>query len=65
MSPLHAPTLQFVAVLVTLVAAGVSLLTWYHHREGPGLRPMDAASPYRSLELILPTRERGVAHARE
>ncbi len=38
MSPLHAPTLQFVAVLVTLVAAGVSLLTWYHHREGPGLR---------------------------
>lgn len=38
MSPLHGPTLQFVAVLVTLVAAGVSLLTWYHHREGPGLR---------------------------
>jgi hypothetical protein len=35
---LHAPTLNFVAVLVTLVAAGVSLLTWYHHREGPGLR---------------------------
>ncbi len=38
MLPLHAPTLQLVAVLVTLVAAGVSLLTWYHHREGPGLR---------------------------
>ena len=35
---LHAPTLHIVAVLVTLVAAGVSLLTWYHHREGPGLR---------------------------
>ena len=38
MLALHAPTLNFVAVLVTLVAAGVSLLTWYHHREGPGLR---------------------------
>lgn len=38
MFALHAPTLHFVAVLVTLVAAGVSLLTWYHHREGPGLR---------------------------
>jgi hypothetical protein len=37
-APLHAPTLNFIAVLVTLVAAGVSLLTWYHHREGPGLR---------------------------
>jgi hypothetical protein len=35
---LHAPTLHFVAVLVTVVAAGVSLLTWYHHRDGPGLR---------------------------
>jgi len=35
---LHAPTLHFIAVLVTVVAAGVSLLTWYHHREGPGLR---------------------------
>jgi len=35
---LHAPTLHFVAVLVTVVAAGVSMLTWYHHRDGPGLR---------------------------
>ena len=38
MLALHAPTLHFVAVLVTVVAAGVSLLTWYHHRDGPGLR---------------------------
>ena len=38
MLPLHAPTLHLVGILVTLVAAGVSLLTWYHHREGPGLR---------------------------
>ena len=30
--------MQMVAVLVTLVAAGVSMLTWYRHREGPGLR---------------------------
>jgi len=35
---LHAPTLHLVAVLVTVVAAAVSLLTWYHHRDGPGLR---------------------------
>ncbi|HZX82301.1 MAG TPA: hypothetical protein VFF19_01965, partial [Reyranella sp.] len=38
MLALHAPTLHIVAVLVTVVAAGVSLLTWYHHRDGPGLR---------------------------
>jgi len=37
-SALHAPTLHLIGVLVTLVAAGVSLLTWYHHRDGPGLR---------------------------
>jgi hypothetical protein len=35
---LHQPTLHLVGIIVTLVAAGVSLLTWYHHRDGPGLR---------------------------
>ena len=35
---LHPPTLHLVGIIVTLVAAGVSLLTWYHHRDGPGLR---------------------------
>jgi hypothetical protein len=35
---LHSPTLNLVSIIVTVVAAGVSLLTWYHHREGPGLR---------------------------
>ena len=35
---LHPPTLHLVSIIVTVVAAGVSLLTWYHHREGPGLR---------------------------
>lgn len=35
---LHPPTLHLVSIIVTLVAAGVSLLTWYHHRDGPGLR---------------------------
>ncbi len=35
---LHPATLHLVSVIVTVVAAGVSLLTWYHHREGPGLR---------------------------
>jgi hypothetical protein len=38
MLALHAATLHAVSVIVTLVCAGVSLLTWYHHREGPGLR---------------------------
>lgn len=35
---LHPETLQLVSVIVTLVSAGVSLLTWYRHRGGPGLR---------------------------
>lgn len=35
---LNLPTLNLVSVIVTLVSAGVSLLTWYHHRGGPGLR---------------------------
>jgi len=35
---LHPGTLNLIGVIVTLVSAGVSLLTWYHHRGGPGLR---------------------------
>jgi len=35
---LHPETLQLVGVIVTLVSAVVSLLTWYRHRGGPGLR---------------------------
>jgi hypothetical protein len=33
-----AATLNLVSILVTFVGAGVSLLTWYYHREAPGLR---------------------------
>ncbi|MBM3647870.1 MAG: hypothetical protein FJX11_08775 [Alphaproteobacteria bacterium] len=35
---LHPPTLQLIGIIVTLVSAGVSLLTWYRHRGGAGLR---------------------------
>ncbi|WP_421994687.1 hypothetical protein [Reyranella sp.] len=38
MPSLNLPTLNLISVIVTLVSAGVSLLTWYHHRGGPGLR---------------------------
>jgi hypothetical protein len=31
-------TLSLVSILVTFVGAGVSLLTWYYHRDAPGLR---------------------------
>lgn len=38
MLALHPSTLNLIGIIVTLVGAGISLLTWYHHREGPGLR---------------------------
>ncbi len=38
MFALHPQTLNTISVIVTLVSAGVSLLTWYHHRGSPGLR---------------------------
>ena len=31
-------TLSLISILVTFVGAGVSLLTWYYHRDAPGLR---------------------------
>lgn len=31
-------TLYLISAVVTLSAAGASLLTWYHHRDAPGLR---------------------------
>ncbi len=40
---LHLPTLDVVAVLTTLVAAGVSLLAWYRHRDALALRSWAAA----------------------
>lgn len=38
MGGLHPETLQLVSLIVTLVSAGVSAVTWYSHRGGPGLR---------------------------
>ncbi|CAN5800027.1 hypothetical protein BH11PSE3_BH11PSE3_34850 [soil metagenome] len=38
MLALHSQTLNVISVIVTLVSAGVTLLTWYHHRGSPGLR---------------------------
>ena len=40
---LHLPTLDIVAVFTTLVAAGVSLLAWYRHRDALALRSWAAA----------------------
>jgi hypothetical protein len=31
-------TLYMISVVVTLLGAGAALLTWYHHRDAPGLR---------------------------
>jgi hypothetical protein len=38
MPALHAPTLNLVGIVVTLVATGISLIAWYSHRGSPGLR---------------------------
>jgi hypothetical protein len=38
MLALHSQTLNLISVIITLVSAGVTLLTWYHHRGSPGLR---------------------------
>jgi hypothetical protein len=35
---LNVKTLYLVGAVVTMCAAGASLLTWYHHRNAPGLR---------------------------
>lgn len=40
---LHLPTLDIVSVFTTLVAAGVSLLAWYRHRDTAALRSWAAA----------------------
>jgi hypothetical protein len=50
---LHPHTLHLVSIIVTIVAAGVSLLTWYHHREGPGLRGWTLALVLSSIGTFL------------
>lgn len=53
MLTLHPATLHLVSIIVTVVAAGVSLLTWYHHREGPGLRGWALALVMSSVATLL------------
>ena len=43
MIALHPATLHLIGVVVTLTCAAISLLTWYHHRSGLGLRGWAAA----------------------
>jgi hypothetical protein len=50
---LHLPTLDLVAVFTTLVAAGVSLLAWYRHRDAVALRSWAAALVLGSIGALL------------
>ena len=40
---LNIKTLYMIGGIVTVVSAGAALLTWYHHRDAPGLRAWAAA----------------------
>lgn len=40
---LNVKTLYLIGGIVTLASAGAALLTWYHHRDAPGLRAWAAA----------------------
>ncbi len=40
---LNLKTLYLIGGIVTVASAGAALLTWYHHREAPGLRAWAAA----------------------
>lgn len=40
---LNVKTLYLIGGIVTLASAGATLLTWYHHRNAPGLRAWAAA----------------------
>ncbi len=53
MSPLHLPTLQLISTIVAVTAAGISLLCWYNHRGGPGLRGWAAALLMSSVGYVL------------
>lgn len=53
MTPFNAPTLQLVSMIIAVTAAGISLLCWYNHRGGPGLRGWAAALLMSSLGYFL------------
>ena len=50
---LHLPTLDIVSIFATLVAAGVSLLAWYLHRDAVALRSWAAALVLGSVGALL------------
>jgi hypothetical protein len=50
---LHLPTLDIVSVFTTLVAAGVSLLAWYLHRDAVALRSWAAALVLGAIGALL------------
>lgn len=45
--------LNLVSTIVILASAGVSLLTWYYHRDAPGLRPWTIALLLATCALVL------------
>lgn len=45
--------LNLVSTIVILASAGVSLLTWYYHRDAPGLRPWSIALLLAAGGLVL------------
>ena len=53
MTPFHAHTLQLISMIVAVTAAGISLLCWYNHRGGPGLRGWAAALLMSSIGYVL------------
>ena len=45
--------INLVSTVVMAASAGVSLLTWYYHRDAPGLRPWTVALVLTTLALVL------------
>jgi len=50
---LNIKTLYLVGAIVTVSGAGAALLTWYHHRDAPGLRAWTAALLLTSLGALI------------
>ena len=50
---LNVKTLYLIGAIVTVCGAGATLLTWYHHREAPGLRAWTAALLLTSLGALI------------
>lgn len=50
---LNVKTLYLIGGIVTVCGAGAALLTWYHHRDAPGLRAWTAALLLTSLGALM------------